>query len=218
MGHAVDLAQHGFAVAAAQYRLSGEAKFPAQVHDLKGALRWLRANADTYGLDADHIAGWGASAGAYLISLVALTAGMADWEGDVGGNLQESSQLQAVVDFFMISDLLAMASASGDAPTDQMATNLLGYNVRERPAEARQATPITHVRKDAPPFLILHGDADPLVPLAQSESFHKALAATGAQSQLISVPGAVHEDTAFWTHGTLTQVRTFLEATIGPVA
>ncbi len=210
MGHAVDFAQRGFAVAAPQYRLSGEAKFPSQVHDLKGAVRWLRANAQRYRLDADHMAGWGASAGAFLVSLVALM----DDEGDVGGNLERSSRLQAVVNYFMVSDLLAMASPSGTAPSDQMATGLLGYGVRERPDAARQATPITHVRRDAPPFLNLHGDADPLVPVSQSQAFHEALAAAGADSALIVVPGAIHEDPAFWSEPTLTQVRNFLERTL----
>jgi acetyl esterase/lipase len=211
MGHAVDFAQHGFAVAAPQYRLSGEAKHPTQVHDLRGALRWLRANAAAYQLDADHIAGWGASAGAFLVNMVALT----DDEGDVGGNLDQSSRLQAVVSYFVPSDLLAMASPSGDTPADAMATSFLGYKVRDRPDAARQAMPIAHVRRDAPPFLILHGDADPLVPLTQSQTFHEALAATGAQSTLIVVPGAIHEDPAFWSEQTLTQVREFLNANLG---
>jgi acetyl esterase/lipase len=212
MGHAVELAQHGFAVAAPQYRLSGEARYPAQVHDLRGALRWLRANSQTYHLDASHIAGWGASAGGFLVSMVALT----DDEGDVGGNLDQSSRLQAVVAYFMPSDLVALASPSGEAPPDQMATSFLGYKVRERPEAARQSTPIAHVRRDAPPFLILHGDADPLVPLSQSQAFHAALSATGAQSSLVVLPGAIHEDPAFWSNQTLTQVSQFLNRTLGP--
>jgi acetyl esterase/lipase len=210
MGHAVELAQHGFAVAAPQYRLSGEARYPAQVHDLRGALRWLRANAEAYSLDRERIAGWGASAGAFLVSMVALT----DDEGNVGGNLDQSSRLQAVVSYFMPSDLLAMASSSGDSPGDAMVTSFLGYKVRERPDAARQSTPLAHVRRDAPPFLLLHGDADPLVPVGQSQTFHQALTATGADSTLISLPGAIHEDPAFWSDQTLTQVRDFLNSAL----
>ena len=206
MGHALQLAQHGFAIAAPQYRLSGEAKYPAQVHDLKGAVRWLRANAATYRLDADRIAGWGASADAHLVSLVALL----EDAGDVGGNLEQSGALQAVVSYFMPSDLLAMASPSGATPRDQMSANLLGYNVRERPDAASQASPITHARRDAPPFLILHGDADPMVPPAQSQSFHAALRAAGADSTFVTLPDAIHEDPAFWSEETLSQVREFL--------
>jgi len=210
MGHAIKLVQHGYAVAAPQYRLSGEAKFPSQVHDLKGAVRWLRANAQTYRLDTRRIAGWGASAGAFLISLVALT----DWEGDVGGNLDQSSQLHAVVDYFMVSDLEAAASPSGEAPTDEMVTNLLGYKVRDRPDAAREASPISHTHEQAPPFLVLHGAADPLVSPTQSEAFHCALQTAGARSQFVVVPNAIHEDAAFWTDETLDQVRAFLDRTL----
>ena len=216
VGHATDLARHGYAVAAAQYRLSGEAKFPAQVHDLKGALRWLRANASAYALDADHVAAWGASAGAFLVSLVGLTAEQADWEGEVGGNLDQSSSVQAVVNYFMLSDLVALASPTGDAPLDVMATSLLGYSVRQRPEAGYEASPIGQIRKSSPPFLLLHGDADPLVPIAQSQVFHAALAEAGAECQLISVPGAIHEDAAFWSEQVLGEVRTFLDRTLRP--
>jgi acetyl esterase/lipase len=214
MGHAVDFAQYGYAVAAVQYRFSGEARFPAQVHDVKGAVRWLRAHAATYRLDADRVAGWGASAGGFLISLVALTSEKAEWEGDVGGNLEQSSRLQCVVDYFGVSDLLALASPSGDTVVDQLATNLLGYGVRQQPESARQASPVAHATSTAPPFLLLHGDEDPLVPQAQSESLHIALNSAGAESSLIILPGAVHEDAAFWTDQTLRQVREFLEHTL----
>jgi acetyl esterase/lipase len=210
MGHAIELVRHGYAVAAPQYRLSGEAKFPSQVHDLKGAIRWLRANARTYALDGHRVAGWGASAGAFLISLVAL----ADLEGDVGGNLDQSSQLQAVVNYFMVSDLEAAATLTGDTITDQMATNLLGYRVHDRPGAARAASPISHVHKQAPPFLVMHGEADPLVPPGQSEAFHAALSAVGAASQFVVLPGALHEDAAFWSDETLRQVRGFLDRTL----
>jgi acetyl esterase/lipase len=207
MGHAVRLAEQGYAVAAPQYRLSGEAKFPAQVHDLKGAVRWLRANASAYHLDADQVAGWGASAGAFLISLVALS----DLEGEVGGNLDQSSQLQAVVDCFMVSDLATWASPTGEAPTDAMASSLLGYRVRDREDAARAASPISYVRADAPPFFILHGQADPLVPPAQSQAFHQTLIGAGANSHFVGVPDAIHEDAAFWSDQILSEVRAFLD-------
>lgn len=210
MGHTIELVQHGYAVAAPQYRLSGEAKFPSQVHDLKGAVRWLRANAQKYGLNPDRIAGWGASAGAFLISLVALS----DLEGDVGGNLDQSSQLQAVVNYFMVSDLEAAATPTGDTITDQMATNFLGYRVRDQPDAARAASPISHVHKQAPPFLVMHGEADPLVPPGQSEVFHAALNAAGATSQFVVLPDALHEDAAFWSDDSLRQVRGFLDRTL----
>jgi len=119
-----------------------------------------------------------------------------------------------VVDYFVVSDLVSNSSPSGDAPTDQMTTNLLGYKARERPDAAHDASPIAHVRADAPPFLMLHGDADPMVSPAQSQSFHEALTKAGARSELIIVPGAIHEDAAFWTEDTLSQVRAFLDSTM----
>jgi len=211
MGQAIKLVPRGFALAAAQYRLSGEAKYPAQVHDLKGALRWLRANAATYGLDAQHVAGWGASAGALLVNLLALTAARADLEGDVGGNLDQPSTLQAVVDYFGPSDFFA--GGNPERPGNNPVTSLLGYPIQDRPDAARQAMPLTHVRADAPPFLIVHGDADPLVSHGQSELLHQALTQVGARSTLVTLPNALHEDPEFWSDQTLARVAAFLEDT-----
>jgi acetyl esterase/lipase len=210
MGHAIDLVRYGFAVAQVQYRLSGEATFPAQVHDLKGAVRWLRANAATYQLDPDRIAGWGASAGAHLVCMVGLTAGNAELEGDVGGNLEQSSSLQAVIDFFGPSDFFAMAGGAPPRPGPNPLTSFLGYTITDRPDAARQAMPVTFVHAGAPPFLIVHGDADPLVPHAQSEALHAALTRAGATSTLLTLPGAIHEDPAFWSDSTRDHIRQFL--------
>jgi acetyl esterase/lipase len=207
MGQAIKMVQHGYAVAAVQYRLSGEAVFPAQLHDLKGAMRWLRANAHRFGYNAERIVGWGASAGAHLACMLALTAGQPEYEGDVGGNLEHSSALQGVIDYFGVTDFFAMTSRTAPDPV----TGLLGYAKEERPEEARQAMPITYVRADAPPFLIVHGDIDPLVPHAQSDALHQALRAAGASSTLNTLPGALHEDVAFWSEDTLGRVRLFLE-------
>jgi acetyl esterase/lipase len=218
MGHAIKMIQHGYAIAAIQYRLSGEAKYPAQLHDVKGAVRWLRANAAPYQLDPGRFVGWGASAGATLVNLVALTAHRPDLEGDVGGNLDQSSGLQAVIDFFGVTDFFAMDSSSGRMPSGDPVTGLLGYRISERPDEARRAMPISHVHQDAPPFLILHGDVDPLVPHAQSEAMHKALVDAGCTARLITVPGAVHEDPAFWTDATLGEIARFLEQALHPPA
>jgi acetyl esterase/lipase len=214
MGQAINLVQHGYAVAAAQYRLSGEAVFPAQLHDLKGAVRWLRANAAVFGLDPRRVAGWGASAGGHLISLLALTALRPDLDGDVGGNLDQSSALQAAVVYFPVTDFFAMAESAAHVPGPNPVTGLLGYPIEDRPDSARQAMPLSHVHRDAPPFLILHGDVDPLVPHAQSEALHTALTQAGTRSTLITVPGALHEDPVFWSDDTLRKVRAFLDTTL----
>jgi acetyl esterase/lipase len=214
MGQAISLVQHGYAVAAAQYRLSGEAVFPAQLHDLKGAVRWLRANATRFGLDPRRIAGWGASAGGHLVSLVALTGSRADLEGDVGGNLDQSSALQAAVVYFPVTDFFAMAGSASPLPGPNPVTGLLGYPIEQHPDAARQAMPLTHVNPAAPPFLIVHGDVDPLVPHAQSEALHTALTQAGVASTLIILPGALHEDPAFWSDDTLGKIRAFLDSTL----
>jgi acetyl esterase/lipase len=214
MGQAVKLVQHGYAVAATQYRLSGEAVHPAQLQDLKGAVRWLRASADRFGLDSEHIAGWGASAGGHLVSLLGLTGNRPDLAGDVGGNTDQSSAVQAVVAYFPVTDFFAMATGDAPRPGPNPLNAFLGYSLQERPDDARQAMPLTFVHKDAPPFLLLHGDVDPMVPHAQSELLNAALQKAGARSELITLPGALHEDPAFWSDETLSNVRAFLDSAL----
>jgi acetyl esterase/lipase len=214
MGHATSLVSRGYPVAAIQYRLSGEAKFPAQLHDLKGAVRWLRANADTFALDAEHIVAWGASAGGHLAALLGLTAGDPQLEGEVGGNLDQSSAIQGVIDYFAPTDFLGIYAAPPNRP-DPVA-GLLGYPPADRADAARLAMPLNYARADAPPFLIVHGDVDPLVPHAHSELLHAALRQAGADSTLVTLPGALHEDPAFWTDATLERITAFLEHSLQP--
>jgi acetyl esterase/lipase len=219
MGHAEELAQHGYAVAAVDYRLSGEAIFPAQLLDLKGAVRWLRASAATYRLDPQRIAGWGASAGAHLASMLALTAGKAEFEGDVGGNLDQSSALQCVVDYFVVSDLGALDSGPMTATPmpgvpRTMQETLLGYAPSANPDAARRAGPLSHVRPDAPPFLLIHGDVDPIIPPHHSRLLHEALRQAGADAELVELSGAVHEDPQFWGPDAQHSVRSFLDRTL----
>jgi acetyl esterase/lipase len=214
MGHAQRLTRHGFAIAAVQYRLSGEARFPAQLHDLKGAVRWLRANAAGYRLDPHRLAAWGASAGAHLVSLLGLTDGNADFEGDVGGNLSQSSAVQAIVAFFGVMDFFSLEQRASVLPGPSTLAQLLGYEAAERPDAARAAMPITYVRADAPPILFMHGDVDPLVPHAQSQRMHDALRQAGADATLVTLPGAYHEDQAFWSDETLGTIRAFLERSL----
>lgn len=185
----------GYAVASIGYRLSQEATFPAQIHDCKAAIRWLRAHADRYGLDPERIGAWGSSAGGHLAALLGTSGGVAELEGTVGGNLEYSSRVQAVCDFFGPADLLAVlepgAWPSHASPTSAESL-LLGGPVAERVDLARLASPVTHVSTDDPPFLIVHGDQDRVVPLDQSERLHRALTAAGVESTLHVVKGAGH--------------------------
>ncbi len=195
---ALPLLGKGYAVAAINYRLSQHAKFPAQIEDCKAAVRFLRANAKKYRLDPDAFGAWGASAGGHLVALLGTSGGVKELEGD-GGHPDVSSRVQAVCDFFGPTDLTKMAAQSKtkgpidhDAP-DAPEARLIGGPVQANKEKAAKANPVTYVSKDAPPFLILHGDADPLVPPAQSELLHEALKKAGVESTLIVVPGVGHD-------------------------
>ena len=190
--------QRGYAVASIDYRLSGDAIFPAQIEDCKAAVRWLRAHAQEYNLDPKHFAAWGSSAGGHLVALL----GTSDHtkEFDVGEHLDQSSRVQAVCDYFGPTDLLQMDShALPDARLKHDAPNspesqLIGGPIQERKVEAARANPITYITKGAPPFLIVHGDKDLLVPHHQSELLYEALKAAGVQVRFHTLEGAGHGD------------------------
>jgi len=138
---------------------------------------------------------WGSSAGGHLAALLGTSGGVPELEGEVGGNLDRSSRVQAVCDFFGPADLLAIlepgAWPSHGSPTSPESL-LLGGPVAERVKLARLASPVTHASPDDPPFLLVHGDRDPMVPLDQSERLHRALTAAGVDSTLYVVRGAGH--------------------------
>jgi acetyl esterase/lipase len=168
----------GYAVASINYRLSGDALFPAQIEDCKAALRWLRANARRFGLDPDRVAAYGLSAGGHLAAMLGASAGAREFE--VGENLGFSSRVQAVVDYFGPTDFLQMDAhrlPNGmvhDTP-DSPESRLIGGPIQEHRDKVARANPVTYVTGEAPPFLIVHGDADPLVPHHQSELLAAAL-------------------------------------------
>jgi acetyl esterase/lipase len=182
-------------VASIDYRLTDQATFPAQIHDCKAAIRWLRAHAAEYDIDSDRIGVWGSSAGGHLAALLGTSGNVPELEGTVGDHLDQSSAVQAVCDFYGPTDLLAMtdqASAMNHANADSPEGRLLGGSVADLPELAALASPITHVDPSDPPFLIVHGDADPTVPYLQSVAFHSALAAAGVDASLLLVGRAGH--------------------------
>jgi acetyl esterase/lipase len=190
-----DWLARGCAIASINYRLSGDAIFPAQIEDCKAAVRWLRANAATYGLDPDRFVAWGASAGGHLSSMLG-TAGAAK-EYEVGGNLDVSSRVQAVVDYFGPTDFLQMdAHRVPNGMVHDAAGSpeslLVGGAIQENMEKVAKANPITYVTKDAPPFLIVHGDADPLVPHHQSVLLEAALRQAGVPVTFHTVKGGGH--------------------------
>jgi acetyl esterase/lipase len=188
-----DLAGQGFAVAAIDYRLSGEARFPAPLEDVRTAIGWVRDHATSHGLDAGRVFGWGDSAGGHLALLAAL-------HPDGTGTAVPSHQVQGVVAWFPVTDLarlqsdIADAGGAPDPGPDSREALLLGAPASEVPDLARRASPVTHAGADAPPTLLMHGAADDLVPPAQSVRLAEALSGAGAAVELELVPGATH----FW--------------------
>lgn len=194
---AMYLTTKDYAVASINYRLSQHATFPAQIHDCKAAIRWLRAHSKEYNLDSDHIGVWGASAGGHLVALLGTSGGAKELEGTEGDKLDRSSRVHAVCDWFGPSDLAALAGKSSDAKSP--IAKLLGGPVADNKEKAREANPITFIGKDAPPFLIMHGDMDKLVPASQSELLADALKKAGVEVTLKILPGAGHGGPAFQT-------------------
>ena len=191
---AVELVHKGFFCTTIDYRLSGIAPFPAQIEDCKCAIRWLRAHAKEYNVDPNRIGVWGGSAGGHLVALLGTSGGAGELEG-AGGWQNESSRVQAVVDLFGPSDILKFwetarktRNESAWGPTKQF----LGGPADEKKDLARQASPTTYVDKSDPPFLIIHGDADTLVPPEQSEILYNALKQAGVDATLHIIKGEKH--------------------------
>jgi acetyl esterase/lipase len=214
------LTRHGYAVAAFNYRLSQEAKFPAQIHDAKAAVRWLRRHAGEYGLDAGRIAAWGASAGAHLAALLGVSAGVKDLEGPEHGP-EISTRVQAVVDFFGPTDFLqmdahALPGGQRHNPADSPESQLIGGPIQEHPDKVARANPVTWVTREAAPFLILHGERDPLVPVHQSELLFEALRKAGVPVIFYKIAGAGHGGPEFQGPVARAMVLAFLDEHLKP--
>ena len=184
------LAAHGFLTVSVTYRLSRFAPFPAQIHDAKAAVRWLRAHASEYHINPDRIGVWGDSAGGHLAALLGVTAELPDLEGDCG-SAQYSSRVQAVVARCTPYDFL---NPSGELLNDvpSPVTQLFGGTVSEQKDLMRKASPLSHVRPGAPPFHIVHGTRDETVPFEQAEHFTQALKAAGTPVDFLALEGAYH--------------------------
>ena len=194
----------GYAVASINYRLSQQAKFPAQIEDCKAAVRWLRAHAGQFNLDPARIAVWGSSAGGHLAALMGASGDVSELEGGEG-NLDYSSRVQAVVDWFGPTDLLKMVDDSLPFPCNIINHDspfspeslLIGCAIQTCPDKTERANPIRYVSADDPPFLIMHGARDCLVGPPQSQRLGDALAAVGAEVSLKFIAGAGHGGSEF---------------------
>lgn len=216
--------KRGYAIVAINYRMSGEARFPALVHDAKAAVRWIRANARTYHFDPSRIAAWGGSAGAYLALMLGTTVGVNKLEDLTMGNPDQPSTVQAVVDWFGPSDFLKMdeqLEESGLRPlpgmdhsgADSPESLILGRKITEIPEEVRAANPLTYIQPKAPPFLIQHGTRDATVPVQQSLVAAAALRAVLGDDMvtLELLEEAGHADPRFETGENVARVLDFLD-------
>lgn len=202
------LVKHGYALASVDYRLSGDAGFPAQIQDCNTALNFLLANAPLYGVDRKHFVVGGASAGGHLALLLGLA------RNERAFNADPSLEPVAILDFFGPTDLTRILDESGWGPgygaQAEAVRRLLGGPLIDHLNLARQASPLTYVNSNNPPVLILHGDKDDLVPYRQSHRLHVWLDQTGVRNELITVPGARHDGPMFETPEIQKKVISFL--------
>jgi acetyl esterase/lipase len=180
-----------YAGASLGYRLSAEATWPAQIHDCKAAIRWLRANARQYGIDPGRIGVMGTSAGGHLAAVLGTSGGVAEMDGGLGCCLGESSRVTCVVDEYGPTDFLELHGCGNRSP-DTPAAKLIGGPLPDHPKAARSASPMTYVASDNPPFLVIHGTKDGVVSIRQSERLVAALQSKGVDVAFVPVPGGGH--------------------------
>jgi len=211
----------GYAVVSLNYRLSGEAIFPAAIQDIKAAIRWIRANADKYNLNPDKIAVWGNSSGGHLVSLAGTSGGVAELEDLSLGNAEFASNVQAVVDWYGPINFLKMdeqftKSGKGVAnhgEADSPESMFMGAKIGDVPDEVKKANPETYISADDPAFFIQHGTLDRAIPTQQSINFYnKLVPVLGEENVTLNLlKGARHADPAFGTEENLDLVFTFLD-------
>jgi acetyl esterase/lipase len=213
------MALRGYAVASVEYRFSQKAKFPAQIQDCQAAIRWLRAHAKEYNLDTEHVGVVGGSAGGHLSALVG-TAGGKNAFPKIGGNEEQSDRVQAVCDIFGPSDFSTVVQQAADdknvknifefnTPKDPY-SELIGTKLDDKP-KADAVSPVHYVSKDNPPFVILHGTHDTLVPYAQSEELAAALKEKGVAVWLQKLPGAGHGGPGFGKPAVVQLMQNFFD-------
>lgn len=197
IGHVGRFVESGeYAGASIGYRLTNEAQWPAQIHDCKAAIRWIKAHAKEYNLDATKIGVWGTSAGGHLVSFLGTSGDVKELEGTLGKHLDQNSSVTCVMNFFGPENFLSMVrqpstmdrTKGGDYPE----ALLLGGPVQEKEDAAKEASPVTHVSKGDAPFFTAHGTKDPLVPFAQAQEIHAALQKAGVPSLLQEMTNGGH--------------------------
>lgn len=216
-GVPLQFVEHGFAVASLDFRQSTDAAFPAMVHDIKAAIRYLRANADVYGYNATNIAITGASSGAHLAQVVGVSNGHTELEGTLGNHLDTFSDVQAILSYFGASDLTTILSQSTPFGLNVRAPALeflLGALPENDEAKTKLASPVYLVDANDPPLLLLHGDRDPQMPINQSLQMLGAYKAANLDVLFDPVHGAVHGGPGFFDEGHLATALAFLQRTL----
>jgi acetyl esterase/lipase len=207
------LVKRGYAVASVDYRLSPVARFPAQVHDIKAAIRFLRACQGDYGYDARRIAVAGNSAGGHLAALVGVTNGNAELEGAVGEHPSQKSDVQAIVSLYGMSNfttILAQSTPHGLGVRVPALQLLLGGQPEQVPELARLASPVFHVDASDPPLLLIHGDQDPQAPVNQSLELDGRYEALQLPHRLVVLHGSGHGGKEFFNDARCDLMASFL--------
>ena len=214
------LAQSGIVCISVQYRLAPQSKFPAQIEDVKAAVRWLRAHADQYQVDPERIAAFGASAGAHLAVLLALTSDQPKFEGQ-GGNPEQSSAVKAAVALAGPYDLTLGYNSSTKQNLQEgtavrgMLISFLGGSPDDVPGQYRDASPITYVRKDQPPLLLCHGEMDTLVLVEQADIMSQKIQSIGASVDYLRIPDGTHNGFGKDQNQHLLHIVEFLKKQLG---
>jgi acetyl esterase/lipase len=210
--------ENGFAVASVNYRLSTQARFPAAAHDIKAAVRFLRANANRFGYSAGRVAIAGESAGGHLAALVGVSNGVEELEGEVGDHAAQLSDIQALLVYFGASDLrtiLAQSTPHGLSVRVPALELFLGAQPGQVPGLAWLASPVAHVNAGDPPLLMFHGDLDVQMPINQSHQLMGAYRSRGLDGELRVVHGAAHGGDEFYSPEHLSAALDFLRRTLG---
>ena len=206
------LTDDGYAVASISYRLTDKAIFPAQIHDCKAAIRWLRANAEKFGYSTAKVGVSGSSAGGHLAALVGTSGDVKELEGTVGGNLDQSSRVDAVVDFYGATDFVLRSKTQPHRANKEgsVVYRLLGGGADQKVELAKQASAAFHVTKDDPPFLVFHGSNDKTVLLDQSQRINEVYTKAGLPIALHVLEGSGHGGKEFYEGERRGLIREFL--------